>query len=273
MSTKNKSRHLHDEEESYYVSMTDLLVGVIFIFIVILMYFALRFQQAEQQRVVKVNLTETANKARREILDDLSQALKDHGIQVDIDEDNGILHLPEDVLFPSGSADIGAAGRQTLGVLANALGSIIPCYTPEREILGVTCSSRVVADIEAIFIEGHTDDIPVAQGSETARRYEDNWGLSAKRAINTFKALDEQQPDLISLLNYNGQAIYSVSGYSQYRPRDTSDTDDARRKNRRIDLRFLMKAPRVEDLQPSIQVATSQLTESLGGTLETETTR
>ena len=32
------------DEENYFVSMTDMMVGLVFIFIIMLMYFALQFQ-------------------------------------------------------------------------------------------------------------------------------------------------------------------------------------------------------------------------------------
>ena len=36
------------EEENYFVSMTDLMVGLVFVFIILLMYFALQFQETER---------------------------------------------------------------------------------------------------------------------------------------------------------------------------------------------------------------------------------
>ena len=37
------------EEESYFVSMTDMMVGLLFIFILILMYFALQYQKSTEK--------------------------------------------------------------------------------------------------------------------------------------------------------------------------------------------------------------------------------
>src|SRR5258708_33818028 len=45
------TRHYADhggEEESYFVSMTDVFIGLLFIFIIMLMFFAMRFQEATQ---------------------------------------------------------------------------------------------------------------------------------------------------------------------------------------------------------------------------------
>src|ERR1700739_2922594 len=94
----------HDEDESYFVSMTDIMVGLLFLFIIMLMFFALKFQQAT------TNLS-TANDTRSKILESIAQALKDHGVPVEIDIENGILRLPEQILFDRGKADLSQKGR------------------------------------------------------------------------------------------------------------------------------------------------------------------
>ena len=60
------------EEESYFVSMTDMMVGLLFIFILMLMYFALQYQKTTEQ------LT-NANQTRGEILVKIEKSLKDQG--------------------------------------------------------------------------------------------------------------------------------------------------------------------------------------------------
>ena len=39
-----------EHEESYFVSMTDVVIGLLFIFIIMLMFFAMRFQEATQDQ-------------------------------------------------------------------------------------------------------------------------------------------------------------------------------------------------------------------------------
>jgi chemotaxis protein MotB len=52
-----------EEEESYFASMTDVFIGLLFIFIIMLMFFAIRFQDATaSQEKIAVELKEaTAN--------------------------------------------------------------------------------------------------------------------------------------------------------------------------------------------------------------------
>ena len=50
-------RHPFDEEESYFISMTDLMVGLLFIFIIMLMVFALQYREAER-KILRQNRSE-----------------------------------------------------------------------------------------------------------------------------------------------------------------------------------------------------------------------
>lgn len=237
--------HAGDEEESYYVSMTDLLVGVIFIFVIILMYYALRFQEAEETRLSRIEELETARLAREEILRDVKRSLEAAGVVVEIDVANGTLHLPEDVLFESGQAGLNERGRDAVRALGFALTQVLPCYTPARSTACVDAGKRADAQVESVLIEGHTDNRPVSPGNPIG----DNWRLSAARAISTFQELRTAAPQLDELRNERGQRLFSVSGYSEYRPRRENDTEEGRRANRRIDLRVLMRAPIPEDLR------------------------
>jgi chemotaxis protein MotB len=38
----------HEEEESYFISMTDIMVGMLFVFIILLMYFVFRIQNQSE---------------------------------------------------------------------------------------------------------------------------------------------------------------------------------------------------------------------------------
>src|SRR5436305_8118886 len=128
MATQHHTVHAEDEE-SYFVSMTDVVIGLLFIFIIMLMFFAMRFQQATQtqteetkkQSEVTETLSEVTKKqneliddltdaetARREILERLGSALQREGINVTIVRDEGILRLPEDILFERSSWEIKA---------------------------------------------------------------------------------------------------------------------------------------------------------------------
>ena len=92
--------------------------------------------------------------------------------------------------------------------------------------------------VETIFIEGHTDNVPINNGI-----FPSNWELSTKRAINTWLVMSSAQPRLPGFKNNKGELIFSVSGYADTRPVKNNTTEAERRKNRRIDIRFSMMSP------------------------------
>ena len=223
------------EEENYFVSMTDLMVGLVFVFIILLMYFALQFQEVTEE------LT-GANQTRTEILEQLQETLKERGVEVVIDRENGILRLPDSILFDSAQSQLKPEGRTNVGYLADALRDVLPCYS-QGIPRSATCPESQHL-IESVYIEGHTDSD--RYGGSGALR--DNWDLSVVRATNTFRALAEFEPDLVSLCapkQERCEPILSVSGYGPQRPVPGSQGSDeaSKQQNRRIDLRLIMMAP------------------------------
>lgn len=93
--------------------------------------------------------------------------------------------------------------------------------------------------LEAIFIEGHTDNVPIRNF-----QFKDNWDLSVARAKGTYLELTKGAPDLEVLTNEQEQPLLSFSAYAERRPIDDNASDAGRRKNRRIDLRFIMSVPK-----------------------------
>jgi flagellar motor protein MotB len=100
------------------------------------------------------------------------------------------------------------------------------------------CAADRHGRIEALLIEGHTDNVPLRPNS----RFRDNWQLSAARAIATYDELSARS--LVDLArNDRGETLIGVGGYGEERPVASNETEDGRWANRRIDLRFLMAAP------------------------------
>jgi chemotaxis protein MotB len=242
--SRRASAH-HEEDEGYFVSMSDMLTGLLFVFIILLLYFALQFRQTTQE------LT-GASQARKQLLEELQRRLKDKGLTVEIDPVTGVLRLPDEVLFESGSSALSQKGTAAVALVANAMAAVVPCYTEDHPRLTCPPEKKSPYRIDALFVEGHTDRQRFLRGGRDT-----NVDLSAQRAINTYLALIDRvngQPALDELQTlYRGigsQAatavpILSVSGYGPKRPipgHDTFNLQDLS-KNRRIDLRFLMATP------------------------------
>lgn len=236
---------LEDGEDSYFISMTDLMIGMLFVFIIMLMSFALKLgETTETLAKTTIEITHTAN-ARKEMLEGIADAMKMRGVTVIVDPENGVLRLPESVLFPLGEYRLTAQGYAALATLGDILKERVPCYVGAWE--QNKCSTRFKGRLEAVFIEGHTDNVPIS--SRMANGIASNWDLSTARAISTFQALATSAPELTALINDRGQALFGVSGYADKRPVRLEETREARDANRRIDVRFLMANPRpVEEL-------------------------
>lgn len=236
----------HEEDEGYFVSMSDMLTGLLFVFIILLLYFALQFKQTTEE------LT-GANKARKELLEELQQRLQKQNLRVEIDPVTGVLRMSENekdaILFASKSPNLTDQGRGAVKKVADALAAVLPCYTEDHPSLKCRRPSKSPYRIDALFIEGHTDKQSYILGGRDR-----NIDLSAERAINTYLAMLQRQPELDGLTTvYRGLGgksdrpvpILSVSGYGSKRPVPGHDSFNLRdlSTNRRIDLRFLMATP------------------------------
>ena len=112
------------------------------------------------------------------------------------------LKMKDKILFASGSATIGADGREALKKVAEAL----------RGLKG-----------KAIRVEGHTDNVPTGAGGAFAS----NWELSAARALAVVRFLQEAGIDPTRL---------SGAGFGEFQPIQSNETPEGRSLNRRIDI-------------------------------------
>lgn len=211
-------------QDTFTVSISDLMSGLLAIFILVLSYFILNFSQATAQ------LTQN-DVTRAEILHFLQTELEREGIKVTVDDRHGILRISEGVLFDVGLADVKPQGQIVIKKLGGALEVALN-------------SEQFKGRVETIFIEGHTDNVPIV-----TEMFPSNWELSTKRAINTWLTMSGANPNLTTILNDKGEIIFSVSGYSDTRPIAENSTESGRRDNRRIDIRFSMAPPSEEDMQ------------------------
>lgn len=236
MIAEHADEHEVVEEENYFVSMTDMMVGLVFIFIILLMYFALQFRDVTEE-------LSGADRTRAQILKQLQESLHEKGVEVSIDTQNGVLRLPDSILFDSARAELKPEGHAAAGHLAAALGDVLPCYVDGGAPRASSCP-KTKHRIESVYIEGHTD----ADRYAGAGALKDNWDLSVVRATNTYRALTAVQPQLGAACVRKGlqcEPVLSVSGYGPQRPVTAAPSEDeaAKRSNRRIDLRLIMVTP------------------------------
>jgi len=115
-----------------------------------------------------------------------------------------------EVLFDTGSAVINVPGREQLVSLADALNDLGP---------------RIPPDIAWVLqVNGHTDRRPI-----NTPLYPSNWELSSARATAVVKFLIQSGVPSERL---------AATGFGEHQPIDAADSDEAWRRNRRIELKL-----------------------------------
>ena len=115
-----------------------------------------------------------------------------------------------EVLFETGSAELGEEGRAQMARLARTLLDI---------------SRDIPKEIDWVLrVDGHTDKRPISTS-----QFPSNWELSTARAISVVKFLIRQglPPNRVA-----------ATGFGEYQPIDPDNDEIAYRRNRRIELKL-----------------------------------
>ena len=119
--------------------------------------------------------------------------------------------FPSEVLFASGGAELNEQGKAEMLKVGQAL---------------IQIGSEIPDDISWVLrVDGHTDNIPLSGTG----RIRDNWELSSSRATSVVRFFIEQGIPANRLV---------AAGFGEYQPLEDADTDEARAKNRRIELKL-----------------------------------
>lgn len=147
---------------------------------------------------------------------DVASLLKESGLEAKVtvvmSQRGVVISFKDNVLFPSGSANLGSEAN----TLITTLGGMLKKLT-----------------YSSIIVEGHTDSVPI----HTAR-FQDNMDLSTQRAANVWRNLVAcgLPPSKMSSI-----------GYGEYRPVAPNDTAENKAKNRRVVISILRKTTDAED--------------------------
>jgi chemotaxis protein MotB len=118
-----------------------------------------------------------------------------------------------EVFFDSGSAALLPEGRNELNQLATALGDL---------------EKKIPAEIPWVLrVDGHTDVRPI-----NSPQFKSNWDLSAARAISVVQYLISRGVSPQRLV---------AAGFGEFQPLDTGTTEEAYKRNRRIELKLTEK--------------------------------
>ena len=116
-----------------------------------------------------------------------------------------------EVLFSAGSADLNDGGKAEMLKVAEAL---------------IQIGREIPDDIAWVLrVDGHTDTVPLSGTG----RFRDNWELSQARALSVVKFFIENGIPADKLV---------AAGFGEFQPLEEGDSDEARSKNRRIELKL-----------------------------------
>ena len=191
---------------------------------------------------------------RSAILSEIERKLKIEfpDILVEVSPENDALRFKGDGLFNLGSSQLSPSKRKIVEKVGVLVTDAIECFTiNSKDPDYKTCNPEGIL-IEAIQIEGHTDDSRFVRKEDGRDR---NIELSAKRAEEAFFAMKGAQPDLLTYKNLKGQPVISIAGYGPMRPVNFDPKMKA--ENRRIDLRLIMFTPtnrgQISEIQKRIE--------------------
>lgn len=232
---KRPAARIPQADNPYWMSFSDMMSGMLIIFILVCIALLFKLSQMVDQVTANVEELRTSSTVRKAILDDIHNLLADQGIVVIINDDQTILRIPEESLhFNTNKYDIQDKMQQTAEKIGHALYMAI-------------IKDQRWRYLDTVFVEGHSD-------SRKAPNYRmGNWELSALRAISLWQFWTEETDygaALKELRNREGRLLFSVSGYAATRRvAEIEDSEDAMRRNRRIDIRFTTRQPSIMDMQ------------------------
>jgi chemotaxis protein MotB len=157
--------------------------------------------------------TNESKELNEKLLAKLRADLTGSGVEITSHGGRITLTMLDTILFKTGEADLTATGETVLRRLEGALST---------------------AGDRTIQVNGHTDNVPIT--TELKLLYPTNWELSAARAINVVRFLQDE-------LKLAPRRLMPV-GYGPHRPVASNATAKGRAQNRRIEI--LLLPPRLE---------------------------
>lgn len=154
------------------------------------------------------DIQEVAKQLQKEIQGMAEAMDPEHKISVLSDERGIVIRIMDRAFFDPGRAELKETAKK-------ALMKIAPI---------------IKAADNQIRIEGHTDNVPISTSE-----FKSNWELSVRRATEVVRHLIEKY-------DFPPERI-SASGYAEYRPVASNDTEQDRALNRRIEIILLRPSP------------------------------
>ena len=215
MRLKKRSEE-HSEGNIFWITMTDLMTGLVMVFIVMFFY----TYTTSHMEIIKQNL------AKENATKELKASLEAQNLDATVDAITGVVKISDLELFELGSYTLSEKGKAYLDKFA-------PAY-----FNSIFSNNFLNKNIEKIIIQGHTDSQTFKGQYSEDEQYMKNMELSLNRAF--------------SVANYMSQTPYNkengdklrkmilVEGASFSQPIILDGKEDYQ-KSRRVELKIVMK--------------------------------
>jgi chemotaxis protein MotB len=160
------------------------------------------------QKAEKAEKLEKATQTYQDLQKKLEKEIQEGQVQIKEMKDRLTVTMVDQILFPSGSAEVGKKGKAVLDKVVTIL----------KDVKG-----------KRIEVDGHTDNVPIV--SVLKKRFPTNWELSTARATEVVRYLQEEG-------GLDPQRL-SAAGFGEYMPVASNDTEEGKHKNRRIEIVLL----------------------------------
>lgn len=195
---------LHDDAQAspVWAIFSDLMAALVGILVLVLVW-VIGIQLELSQSLEQEKEKRLAEEQRRMALE---QALADPLASGRVTFRDGRIGISGSVLFRINSDQLQSEGE----VLLKDLVKPLQLYLDQHD--------------EMLMVSGFTDDLPIQRGN---RRYQDNWGLSAQRALTVTRTLIDQ--------GMPADQVFAAA-FGPHQPVVPNADNAARAKNRRVEL-------------------------------------
>lgn len=181
------------------------LVGILALILVWVIGIQLELSQSLAEEIAKREAAEQRRMA-------LEQALEDPLTKGLVTFRDGRIGISGNVLFGLNSDQLQAEGTDVLESLVQPL----QAYLEQHD--------------ELLMVSGFTDDLPIHSGN----RYQDNWGLSAQRALTVTRTL--------TALGLPNDRVFAAA-FGPHHPAVPNVDAESRAQNRRVEISTVPRAP------------------------------
>ena len=274
----------------YTLCTTDLMMGLLFIFIILLVGFMIKIKEASSN-----NWSRKPFEERKILLEELSHQMQNQNIQVEVDHKTGVLRLRDFYYFKKGDYELSKKGKESFKKIRKIFSALI-CYSDfkneetqkrihsicEHNKNSYNCQNKLsqwqqkcdkknkYGLLDTVLIEGHADSTPIGGNLEWEKKnIESNLELAMHRSLNVFEFLLNYQEQtrevpesgnhLYTLINKNKKPLFGLSSFGNLRRNinNRQPSSQTQKKDRRIDFRFIMSQP--EDLKKYLKKSDKKL--------------